>query len=113
MTTIRTDIQALRGIAVLVVVLYHAELGAANAGYLGVDIFFVISGFLITGLVAAGIRRGDFRLGDFYARRARRLLPAAYATFLLTAIAAPFFLAAPELRDFAKQMAGAVTFTGN
>ena len=109
----RTDIQALRGLAVLMVVLYHTRIGGLDAGYLGVDVFFVISGFLITTLVASGINRGNFRLSEFYFRRAKRLLPAAYVTFLITAVAAPWFLNQQELRDFATQIAGAVTFTGN
>ena len=113
MTGVRQDIQALRGVAVALVLLYHARLGGLAAGYLGVDIFFVISGFLITSLVMGGIERGDFRLRDFYLRRARRLLPAAYVTFLMTALAAPWFLNQSELHDLAAQLAGAVSFTAN
>ena len=109
----RVDIQALRGLAVLLVVLYHVKVGAVTAGYLGVDIFFVISGYLITSLVATAIDRGDFRLGDFYFRRAKRLLPAAYVTFAVTAVLAPWFLNQGELRDLVAQIIGAVTFTGN
>lgn len=109
----RTDIQALRGLAVLFVVLYHTKLVPVSAGYLGVDIFFVISGYLITTLVASGIESGTFRLPDFYFRRAKRLLPAAYFTFAVTAALAPWFLNQLELRDFATQMVGAVTFSGN
>lgn len=109
----RVDIQALRGLAVLTVVLYHAKIGRLQAGFLGVDIFFVISGFLITTLVATGIHRGTFSLSEFYFRRAKRLLPAAYVTFFVTAALAPWFLNQQELRDFATQVVGAVTFTGN
>ncbi len=109
----RTDIQALRGFAVLIVLLYHAKIGSLSAGFLGVDVFFVISGFLITGLVRDSIERGDFKFSDFYFRRAKRLLPAAYTTFLITALAAPFFLASNEMYDFRAQMTGAVTFTSN
>jgi peptidoglycan/LPS O-acetylase OafA/YrhL len=109
----RTDIQALRGIAVSLVVLYHADLGVFKAGYLGVDIFFVISGFLITTLIRKEIERGQFSFSEFYFRRAKRLLPAAYTTFTLTAIAAPFILNAQELRDFSIQTIGAVTFAAN
>lgn len=109
----RVDIQALRGLAVLIVVLYHTKIGNLQAGFLGVDIFFVISGFLITTLVATGIHRGTFSLSEFYFRRAKRLLPAAYVTFLVTAACAPWFLNQQELRDFATQVVGAVTFTGN
>lgn len=109
----RLDIQALRGLAVLLVVFYHAKIGAVTAGYLGVDIFFVISGYLITQLVAGGIYRGDFSLRQFYFRRAKRLLPAAYTTFAVTVALAPWFLNQQELRDFVTQLIGAVTFTGN
>lgn len=109
----RTDIQALRGLAVLMVVLYHTKIGGLDAGYLGVDVFFVISGFLITTLVASGINKGAFGLGSFYFRRAKRLLPAAYITFLITALLAPWFLNQQELKDFATQVGGAVTFMGN
>jgi len=109
----RADIQALRGLAVLLVVVYHARLGAPASGFLGVDIFFVISGFLITGLVKAGIEQGTFTFRDFYFRRAKRLLPAAYVTFLITILCAPFILGTSELRDLTAQVAGALSFSAN
>lgn len=109
----RNDIQVLRGYAVMLVVLFHANISIFKAGYLGVDIFFVISGFLITSLIQSGIKNGTFRLVDFYFRRAKRLLPAAYVTFLLTTIGAMLFLTMPELQDYFKQLIGAVTFTAN
>lgn len=109
----RTDIQALRGLAVLLVLLHHAEFGPFQAGYLGVDIFFVISGYLITRLVAEAIGQGTFSFFAFYFRRAKRLLPAAYVTFLATVLVAPFMLSVGELKDFAAQLVGALTFTGN
>ncbi|HEY1327927.1 MAG TPA: acyltransferase family protein [Casimicrobiaceae bacterium] len=111
--TLRTDIQALRGVAVLVVLLYHARLPVAGSGFLGVDVFFVISGYLITGMVRSGIDRGDFSFIGFYARRAKRLLPAAYVTFVATVLAAPTFLNGPELRLFVQQLLGALSFTAN
>jgi len=110
---LRHDIQALRGVAVLLVVFYHLKLGPTAAGYLGVDVFFVISGYLITKLVMEGIEQKRFRLGEFYMRRAKRLLPAAYVTIFLTALCAPWFLNQQELSDFALQVFGAVTFTAN
>ncbi len=110
----RTDIQALRGYAVLLVLLNHAKIELfKGGGYLGVDIFFVISGFLITRLIADAIGRGDFSFRAFYFRRAKRLLPAAYATFFVTALLSPLLLNAIELADFGKQLFGAVTFTAN
>lgn len=109
----RTDIQALRGFAVLIVLFYHAKIGPLKAGFLGVDVFFVISGFLITRLVKESIERGDFSFADFYFRRAKRILPASYVTFLCTALLAPFFLASSEFHDLRSQMAGAVAFMSN
>lgn len=93
--TVRVDIQALRGLAVMQVILFHASHGLVMAGYLGVDIFFVVSGFLITGMIASRIESGNFSFADFYFRRAKRLLPAAYITFIATAIASLFLLDIP------------------
>lgn len=109
----RTDIQALRGIAVLMVVIYHADLGLLRAGYLGVDIFFVISGYLITGIICRDLDAGRFSFLEFYRRRARRLLPAALTTFAFTTVAACLLLTEMELRSYAEQALGAVTFTAN
>jgi peptidoglycan/LPS O-acetylase OafA/YrhL len=81
----RPDIEGLRGIAILLVIAYHAGIPGASGGYLGVDVFFVLSGYLITGLLlreAEDTSRID--LAQFYARRARRLLPAAVLVVLAT-----------------------------
>lgn len=111
---LRSDVQALRGFAILLVLLYHAQLWPAPAaGFLGVDIFFVVSGFLITGIVRRDLLAGKFSFSEFYFRRAKRLLPAAYIVFLACALAAPLFLTQLEFVDFTKQLLGAVTFTGN
>ena len=109
----RTDIQALRGIAVLLVLAHHARVPLIHGGYLGVDIFFVLSGFLITTLVAREIRAGSFSFSGFYWRRAWRLLPAAYATLAICIGVAPFLLTNHEMREFVAQVWGAVTFTAN
>ena len=85
----RPDVEGLRGIAVLVVLLFHANVLGMVGGYVGVDVFFVISGFLITGLlVRERERTGRIGLSQFYARRARRLLPAALVVLVVTLIAA-------------------------
>jgi peptidoglycan/LPS O-acetylase OafA/YrhL len=110
---LRPDIQALRGVAVLVVVLFHGRFNVMRGGYLGVDIFFVISGFLITSMVRKQIEKGSFSFADFYTRRAKRLLPAAYTTFLVTALLCVALLSSAELQQFAGQLLGAVTFTAN
>jgi peptidoglycan/LPS O-acetylase OafA/YrhL len=85
----RDDIQGLRAVAVLLVVLDHAGIGFLGGGYVGVDVFFVLSGFLITSLLLSGAaKRGYVSLSDFYSRRARRILPAAALTLVATTIAA-------------------------
>lgn len=110
---IRIDIQALRGVAIILVIAYHSDIGIVEAGYLGVDIFFVISGFLITGIIKCAIEGNRFSYTEFYFRRAKRLLPAAYVTILLTATISPFFLNSRELQDLNAQVLGAITFTAN
>ncbi len=110
----RRDIQALRGLAILLVLIYHSQLlPALKAGYLGVDIFFVVSGYLITGIVVRALQSGRFSFAEFYGRRAKRLLPATYVSLLCTAVAAPLFLPRAESTDFLWQLTGALTFTGN
>ncbi|ARO32732.1 acyltransferase 3 family protein (plasmid) [Rhizobium etli] len=109
----RNDIQALRGLAVLLVVVYHARIGPLTAGYVGVDIFFVISGFLITKLVSTQLEKSQFSFSEFYYRRAKRLLPAAYVVIALTTIAAPFLLSDVGLKQFNNQVIGALTFSTN
>jgi peptidoglycan/LPS O-acetylase OafA/YrhL len=109
----RVDIQALRGAAVLFVLVYHSGLGLARSGYLGVDMFFVVSGFLISRIVARDVDAGRFRYRAFYFRRARRILPAAFATLLLTVIAAPWLLTTSQFVEFRDQVIGSVLFVAN
>jgi peptidoglycan/LPS O-acetylase OafA/YrhL len=85
----RDDLQGLRGLAILLVVLDHAGVPFLKGGFVGVDVFFVLSGFLITGLLLAQVETGGrIRLGEFYARRARRILPAAALTLVVTDLVA-------------------------
>ena len=100
----RPDIQGLRAVAVLLVVLYHCAVPGIRAGYVGVDVFFVISGFLITRhLVQEFGRTGSLSLSGFYARRIKRLLPSALVvvlvTVLLTRLWGPPLQAVPVARD--------------
>src|SRR3954471_15700101 len=85
----RPDIEGLRAIAVALVVLFHAEIGPFGGGYIGVDVFFVVSGFLITSLLLGEVARtGTLILPNFWARRARRLIPASCLVVAATLIAA-------------------------
>ncbi len=109
----RYDIQILRGIAVLLVLLYHAGIGPFKAGYLGVDIFFVISGFLITSMISKQMHDESFSFLDFYFRRAKRLLPVAYVVIGLTLVGSTLTLTHSNFHDFFNQLLGSITFTAN
>ena len=91
-----TDIDGLRAVAVLAVVLYHLQIPGFTGGYVGVDIFFVISGFLISGLIRDRAVAGNFSLGGFYASRVLRLLPSVLVTVAGTAAVARVMLAPPR-----------------
>ena len=112
-TAMRADIQALRGFAVLAVILYHAGLPLAQNGFLGVDLFFVVSGFLIGGHVLRALEHGDFSFNTFYLRRIRRLIPAAYATVLLTVLSGAILLTADAHARFAAQALGSLGYVTN
>jgi peptidoglycan/LPS O-acetylase OafA/YrhL len=109
----RLDIQFLRGIAVLAVLFYHSDLIPLSGGFLGVDIFFVISGYLITRNIIHDIDQQRFSFATFYSRRARRLLPAAYCTLAVTSLLAAAVLTQQRWSDFLAQLLGALTFTAN
>jgi len=98
-TPFRLDVQGLRAIAVALVVLYHAGVPGLSGGYVGVDVFFVISGFLITGQILDQIDRGRFSFGSFYAKRARRILPASFVVVILTVIAALIWISPLQRTD--------------
>jgi peptidoglycan/LPS O-acetylase OafA/YrhL len=75
----RPEIDGLRALAVLPVVFFHARFGSFGGGFVGVDVFFVVSGYLITGIILAEKRQRTFSLARFYERRARRFLPAMFS----------------------------------
>ena len=109
----REDIDWLRAIAVLAVVAFHFEAPAVFGGFVGVDIFFVISGYLITGIIRDELQDGSFSFARFYERRVRRLLPALYAVVALTAIPSFHYLLTSERAEFFRSVAAVVTFTSN
>jgi peptidoglycan/LPS O-acetylase OafA/YrhL len=109
----RADINGLRALSVVLVVLYHVGLKGASGGFVGVDVFFVISGFLMTGIVERGLEAGTFRYGQFLAARAARIWPALGATILASLVAGAFLLPPSDLRQVARQAGTAVLFWSN
>src|SRR6266568_153879 len=109
----RADIDGLRALAVIPVVLYHVGVPGFGGGFVGVDIFFVISGYLICGMIDADIRNGSFSLGNFYKRRILRILPALFVMFLFTSILAYVYCLPVELVDYARSLASAVGSVSN
>ena len=110
----RGDIEGLRAVAVLLVVAFHAGVGVVGGGFVGVDVFFVLSGFLITGLLVDEIARtGSISIADFYARRIRRLLP--LSTLVLAATAVATFVLVPPIdrKGVAGDLVGAALWGAN
>ncbi|MEQ8291616.1 MAG: acyltransferase family protein [Roseovarius sp.] len=109
----RREIDGLRAVAVLPVILFHAGLTFWSGGFVGVDVFFVISGYLITTILIDERERGTYSVLNFYARRARRILP---ALFLVLIVCIPFawmWIAPYPLEDFGRSMAFAALFISN
>jgi peptidoglycan/LPS O-acetylase OafA/YrhL len=110
----RRELQGLRAVAVLLVVLDHAGVPFLHGGYIGVDVFFVLSGYLITGLlVGQDTRDGRIRLSDFYVRRARRILPAAALTLVVTDLVAHQLLNLVRARQAVSDSVWAAFFMAN
>jgi peptidoglycan/LPS O-acetylase OafA/YrhL len=112
----RGDIQGLRAVAVLLVALNHAGVGFLKGGYVGVDVFFVLSGYLITGLLVSSAEKTCGRreyFSSFYSRRARRILPAATLTLIVTDIAASHLLNLERAHQVLVDSVSAVFFVAN
>ena len=97
----RADINGLRAWAVMAVVLYHFGVYGIGGGFVGVDVFFVISGYLMCSLILGGIERGDFSVWRFYLARARRIWPALIALSLVLLVLGWFFLMPEEYQRLA------------
>ncbi|HVY84895.1 MAG TPA: acyltransferase family protein [Caulobacterales bacterium] len=110
---LRMDIQGLRGIAVLSVVAYHANRELLSGGFVGVDIFFVISGYLIAGILLKEMEAGRYTLAGFYERRVRRLFPALFTMLALTGAVSAFVLSPRALQEFAHTAASTILFVSN
>lgn len=103
----RAEIDGLRAVAVVPVVLYHAGIGLFPGGFVGVDVFFVISGYLITSILALELAAGRYSIVGFYARRARRLLPALAGLLLFCSLAATLLFMPYDLKEFGQSVVGA------
>jgi peptidoglycan/LPS O-acetylase OafA/YrhL len=109
----RADIDGLRAIAILPVVFFHAGFGFAQGGFVGVDVFFVISGYLITSLIHREMIAGDFSLVRFYERRVRRLFPALFAMLAVCAAMSAWLLLPQDLRYFGGSLFATTLFSSN
>lgn len=109
----RAEIDGLRAFAVVPVILFHAGFETFSGGFVGVDVFFVISGYLITTIIVSELEAGTFSILNFYERRARRILP---ALFFVVAVSIPFawmLLLPSDMRDFAQSVAAVSLFSSN
>ncbi|AGF78961.1 putative acyltransferase [Desulfocapsa sulfexigens DSM 10523] len=109
----RREIDGLRSVAVFPVILFHAGFQLFGGGFVGVDVFFVISGYLITSIIITEKKKGTFSTINFYERRARRILPALFVVMLASLIPAWFLLTPKEMEDFSKSLITVPLFASN
>jgi peptidoglycan/LPS O-acetylase OafA/YrhL len=109
----RKDIDGLRAIAVLPVIFYHAGFTSFKGGFLGVDVFFVISGFLITTILLGELNQQKFSIVNFYERRARRILPALSFVLIVTTLAGYVLMPPFEFKQYAQSLVAVVAFVSN
>ncbi len=109
----RADIDGLRAIAVLFVLFFHVGINGINGGFIGVDIFFVISGYLITAIITRDIEQGKFSLTSFYERRLRRILPAFIAVAIFTLLICTICFMPSDFEKFGKSLFGTSFYVSN
>lgn len=109
----RPDIDGLRAIAVLAVLFFHAEISGFSGGFVGVDIFFVISGFLITSILLKDIQEGHFSITGFYERRIRRIFPALFPVIAVTLAVGAFLFDANAIKAFGRSIMATTLFSSN
>lgn len=109
----RREIDGLRALAVVPVILFHAGIQLIRGGFIGVDIFFVISGYLITTIILTEKEAGTFSIIKFYERRARRILPALFVVMSASFVLAWFWLLPGDMESFTKSLKSVSTFTSN
>ena len=109
----RPDLDGLRAIAVLAVVFFHFDIPGASGGFVGVDVFFVISGYLITSIIVGGLESESFSFAGFYERRVRRIIPAFIVMLAAVSFAAVAIYPPKELAEFGNSAAAAAAFCSN
>lgn len=109
----RADIDGLRGVAIILVLLFHFEIGDIKHGFLGVDIFFVISGFLITQIISKDIAAEKFSMSEFYCRRIRRLFPALFTMLSIVTVACFIFFDRSSFEKFGGALISSSLFSSN
>ena len=109
----RREIDGLRALAVLPVILFHAGFETFSGGFVGVDVFFVISGYLITSIILSELEQGKYSIVNFYERRARRILPALFLVMLVCIPFAWFWLLPRDMKDFSQSLAAVSVFASN
>ena len=109
----RKEIDGLRALAVMPVILFHADFTAFSGGFIGVDIFFVISGYLITTIIQAELEQAKFSIVNFYERRARRILPALFLVMLACIPFAWFWLLPSDMKAFSQSLVAVSVFASN
>jgi len=109
----RADIDGLRAIAVLVVIFFHAGIPGFSGGFVGVDVFFVISGFLITSIILKEIKVGKFSVARFYERRIRRIFPALFPVIAFTLVVGAFLFDSNAFHAFGKSITATTLFISN
>ncbi|MGE0624123.1 MAG: acyltransferase family protein [Pseudomonadales bacterium] len=109
----RPDVDGLRAVAVVPVILFHGGLAGFDGGFVGVDVFFVVSGYLITSIITAELDAGTFTLTGFYDRRVRRIFPALFLVLAVSSVAAFGVLVPEYLEDFGQSVMAAAFFVSN
>jgi peptidoglycan/LPS O-acetylase OafA/YrhL len=109
----RAEIDGLRALAVIPVILYHADFKPFSGGYIGVDIFFVISGYLITSVILSEQKKSSFSLISFYERRTRRIFPALFVVMFACLPFAWFWMLPESIKQFSDSLIATGVFASN
>ena len=109
----RAEIDGLRALAVVPVILFHAGFELFSGGFVGVDVFFVISGYLITTILIEDLENKRFSIVSFYERRARRILPALYFVLLISSVVSTILMSPQQLKDYGQSLIATITFSSN